>query len=961
MLRQITKKSVAAKSVFKSLTTRNFSVLEMTGLQMSNKAFITKSVLEKRAEIMKNEEIPSKLKNSDDYVYRHMGNSEIATQNMLDFLGCKDIDQLMSETVPEQIRLKSSDAFKHNGKELHGIDSETLMLERMRQISELNVVNKSFIGQGYYGTNTPSVIRRNVLENPKWYTPYTPYQAEIAQGRLESLLNFQTAIMELTGFPVANASLLDEATGAAEALQMSYNIHNGKRMKYFVSESIFPQTIDVMATKAHAINMELIVGKTEDFDFSKADEFAGMIVQNPDNFGSIHDYSELAKQVKEKKLVFTIIADVLSLNLVKTPADMGADIACGSAQRMGIPMAFGGPHPGFFASVDKFKRKLPGRIIGVSIDSQGDKAYRMSLQTREQHIRRDKATSNICTAQALLANMASFYMQWHGPNGLRKIACKCRFMSQIFMEELDKFGVVFKTDRENYFDTVAVDCAASGFSSADFVQAQFHKYGINIRKIDETTVSLSFDEMTTLYDLDEVIEIFKDIKKSRMHTDSTEAQFDKYYSKKYVSMPAHLSRAEKPLQQPIFSMKYSETNMMRYIQRLCDKDVSLCHSMIPLGSCTMKLNSAICMIPVTFYGFANMHPFVPVDQCQGYLQMIHEVEDNLTTITQYDHISSQPHSGATGEYAGLMAIKKYHESRGEGHRNICICPLSAHGTNPATAVICGMKIVPIGHDEKGNIIVSELEEKCKQYADDLSCIMITYPSTHGVFEADVKDICSIVHKYGGQVYMDGANLNAQLGLTSPGLIGADVGHLNLHKTFSIPHGGGGPGVGSIGYKEHLAPFVPGHCEIPIEGRTTGAVAGAPYGNAGVLPISYAFIKMSGGPGLLQASQQSILNANYMANKLDGPYKILYRGDQGRCAHEFIIDCTEFKEFGVTEEDIAKRLMDYGFHAPTQSWPVVGGLMVEPTESEDKHELDRFIYSMISIRKEIQEIADGKYD
>lgn len=625
---------------------------------------------------------------------------------------------------------------------------------------------------------------------------------------------------------------------------------------------------------------------------------------------------------------------------------------------MGIPFGYGGPHPGYFAASKKLQRKIPGRIIGVSKDAHGNQAFRMALQTREQHIRRDKATSNICTSQALLANMASFYIQWHGANGLKKIANKVRFMSQILMEELGAVDFKFATEKDHYFDTVAIKVTESGLTSPDYVVAQFHKYGINIRKVDSNTVSVSFDELSSLYHLDELIEIFINIKKRRVAEKNENAPFEMYEHRTYDAPIDSLKRTTPFLEQNVFKMKFSETNMMRYIQRLCEKDVSLTNTMIPLGSCTMKLNSAICMTPVTWYGFANMHPFAPVDQAQGYMAMIEEIEDNLVAITQYDAISSQPHSGATGEYAGLMAIKKYHESRGDHHRNICLVPTSAHGTNPATAQLCGMKIVPINCDENGNIRADEVEEKAKQFADKLSCIMITYPSTHGVFESGVKDCCDSVHKYGGQVYMDGANMNAQLGLTSPGLIGADVGHLNLHKTFSIPHGGGGPGIGSIGYKQHLEPFVPGHVEVPIEGRTTGAVAGAPYGNAGVIPISYAFIKMMGRSGLLAAAQQSILNANYMANKLEGAYKVKYRGEQGRVAHEFILDCNEFKEHGITEEDIAKRLMDYGFHAPTMSWPVVGGLMIEPTESEDVYEMDRFIDSMIAIRKEIQEIIDG---
>jgi len=907
---------------------------------------------------MKNPKIPQEIKQSDAFVYRHIGNSEISTRRMLDFLKYDSVEAFIDDVIPESIRLTKDNYFNHQGKQLEGIDSESLMLERVRQLSANNVVHKSYIGQGYYGTQTPSVIRRNVLENPCWYTPYTPYQPEIAQGRLESLLNYQTAIMELTGMDVANASLLDEATGAAEAVQMAYNIHQGKREKVFCSETLFPQTIDVIRTKCHAIGIDLHVGKVEEFPWANAKEYCGMVVQNPDNFGNVSDHTDLSHLLKESGVIFTIVADILSLNLVKPPGRMGADIAVGSAQRMGIPFGYGGPHPGYFACMDKYKRKMPGRIIGISKDVHGNQAFRMAMQTREQHIRRDKATSNICTAQALLANMAAFYMQWHGPAGLKKMAVKCRFMSQLFMEELDNYGIQFATDRTHFFDTVCIKVQESGFSSADFLLAQFHKHGINLRKVDTNHVSVSFDEVTTLFDVDQLIAIFASLKKGKK---DVFVPLEEYEGRKYKPLPDEIKRMDKYMNQNVFRMKFSETNMMRYIQRLSNKDVSLVNSMIPLGSCTMKLNSAVCMIPITWYGLANMHPFAPIDQAEGYKALFEEIEHNLIAITQYDGISSQPHSGATGEYAGLMAIKKYHESRGDNQRNVCLCPVSAHGTNPATAQLCGMKIVPLNCDEQGNIMLEEVKEKAKQYADKLSCIMVTYPSTHGVFEASIKEICAIIHLHGGQVYMDGANMNAQLGLTSPGSIGADVGHLNLHKTFAIPHGGGGPGVGSIGFKKHLEPFVPGHCEVPIEGRDSGAVAGAPYGNAGVVPISYSYIKMSGKSGLREAAVQAILNANYMADQLDGDYKVLYRGETGRVAHEFILDCTEFKQHGVTEEDIAKRLIDYGFHAPTVSWPVVGGIMIEPTESEDINELDRYIYALKNIRKEIQDIIDGKQD
>ena len=799
-----------------------------------------------------------------------------------------------------------------------------------------------------------------MLENPKWYTPYTPYQAEIAQGRLESLLNFQTAIMGLTGMAISNASLLDEATSAAEAVQMSYNVHNGKRTKYFLSENTFPQTIEVIKTKCHGLNIDLEIGNVNDFDFSKGKEYMGMLVQNPDNFGNINDYEEMSKKMKESGMVFTIACDILSLALTKPPGEMGADIAVGSAQRLGIPMAYGGPHPGIFATTDKLKRKMPGRVIGISKDVHGNQAFRMAMQTREQHIRRDKATSNICTAQALLANMASFYMQWHGRHGLRKIAKKCRFMGQIFIEELEPIGIKIVTDKEKRFDTVAIDVKASGFSSADYILSEFHKHGINIRKINDDYISVSFDELDTLHDLNELIEIFTSLKKNRREEFTND--FSKYEDRVYKTLPNSLKRSTPFLGESQFEMKFSETNMMRYIQRLAEKDISLTNSMIALGSCTMKLNSAIAMIPIGWAGFSQIHPFAPRDQCEGYHQMFAELEDNLIAITQYDAISLQPQSGATGEYAGLMAIRKYHESRGDHHRNICLIPSSAHGTNPATAQICGMKIVGIGCDDTGNIRLDEVEDLCKKHANNLGAIMITYPSTFGVFESKVKQICDMIHQYGGQVYLDGANMNAQMGLTSPGYIGADVGHLNLHKTFSIPHGGGGPGVGAIGYKKHLEPFVPGHAVVPIEGRTENAVSGSPYGNAGVLPISYAYIKMSGKSGLLQAAQQAIMNANYILKRLEKAYDIKYKSSDGFVAHEVILDVNRFKSLAnITEEDIAKRLVDYGFHAPTMSFPVAGGLMIEPTESEDLVEIDRFCESMLKIREEIQEIIDGKQD
>ncbi|HXD01627.1 MAG TPA: aminomethyl-transferring glycine dehydrogenase, partial [Verrucomicrobiae bacterium] len=805
---------------------------------------------------------------------------------------------------------------------------------------------RSFIGMGYHDCITPPVIQRNVLENPGWYTPYTPYQAEIAQGRLEALLNFQTMICDLTGMDIANASLLDEATAAAEAMTMCHALKDG-RNAFFVSETCHPQTIDVVRTRAKALGIEIVVSNPQEFKFDET--VFGALVQYPDTYGAIHDYSGFIERAHAAGAMVTVAADLLALVLLKPPGEFGADIAIGSAQRFGVPLGFGGPHAAFFATRDAFKRQMPGRLVGVSKDSRGQPALRLSLQTREQHIRREKATSNICTAQALLANMASFYAVFHGPEGLKNIARRVHMLTCVLAAALRKLD--FKVENDSCFDTLQIHLGAQ---PSDSVAKNAGALQLNFRIIDERTVGISLDETTTLKDLDYLLQAF--VPDGPIGFYVADMAHDRL-----SAIPQQLARNSPFLTHKVFNSYHSETEMMRYIKRLESRDLSLCNSMIPLGSCTMKLNAAVEMYPVSWPEFAKLHPFAPPEQTQGYRGLFRQLEEWLAEITGFAGVSLQPNAGSQGEYAGLLVIRAWHESRGDAHRNICLIPMSAHGTNPASAVMAGLKVVAVACDTEGNINVADLKAKAEAHRADLAGLMITYPSTHGVFEGTIREICEIIHANGGQVYMDGANMNAQVGLCRPGDIGADVCHLNLHKTFCIPHGGGGPGVGPIGVAAHLAPFLPGHLAVDMGGGElrTGPVAEAPWGSAGILPISWVYIAAMGAAGLKQATQVAILNANYIAKRLDPFFPVLYKGHAGLVAHECILDLRHFKS--VTVEDVAKRLMDYGFHAPTISWPVPGTMMVEPTESESKEELDRFCDAMIGIHAEIQAIESGQAD
>ena len=861
---------------------------------------------------------------------------------MLDYLGFKSLDQLIDATVPQQIRLNK----KLN---MDPALSESEALSKLKGIMGKNKVLKSFIGMGYYETLTPGVILRNVLENPGWYTAYTPYQAEIAQGRLQSLLNFQTMVSELTGMALSNASLLDESTAAAEAMSMCFSLKNQKKKKFFVSDKCHPQNIALVQTRGEALGMSIIVGPAESSDFS-SNEFCGAMIQYPDTYGGVHDWSPFVEKAHKNQVMVVACTDLLASVLCKPVGEMGVDIAVGSAQRFGVPMGFGGPHAGFLATTDEYSRKMPGRIIGVSIDSRGKPALRMAMQTREQHIRRDKATSNICTAQALLANMAAFYGVYHGPEGLKKIASRVHGMASSSAGALAAAG--YAVDKTAFFDTIKVDVSSKGKTAKD-VQAAAIKAGVNIRVIDAKTVGVSFGEAITKADVVNLISAFG----------ITESALSTSFINK---IPTAIQRSSSFMTHPNFNTYHSETQMLRYLKSLENRDLSLNFSMISLGSCTMKLNASVEMAPVTWPETCNIHPFAPEHQVQGYHEMIASLNKDLAEITGFAAISAQPNSGAQGEYAGLLCIRSYHKSRGDGHRNVCLIPISAHGTNPASAAMCVMKVVVVKSDEKGNIDLTDLKEKALKHKDNLSALMLTYPSTYGVFEEEVKTIIDFVHQCGGQVYMDGANMNAQVALTSPGAIGADVCHLNLHKTFCIPHGGGGPGVGSIGVAKHLAPFLPGHPVVPCGGegintslKVDSTVSAAPFGSAAILPISWMYIKMLGEPGLREATGMAILNANYMAKRIEDGYTILYKGKNGQCAHEFILDLRPFKEHGIVEEDVAKRLQDYGFHSPTMSWPVPGTLMVEPTESEDKAELDRFCDALLSIRKEIEDVVQGR--
>ncbi|MFC1503743.1 aminomethyl-transferring glycine dehydrogenase, partial [Pseudomonadota bacterium] len=814
-----------------------------------------------------------------------------------------------------------------------------------------NIINRSYIGQGYYNTLTPNVILRNVLENPGWYTAYTPYQPEISQGRLESLLNYQQMIMELTSMELANASLLDEATAAAEAMTLCQRAGKNKSKAFFVSNDLHPQTVDVVRTRAGYIGIEIITGSVDELD--NHDVF-GALLQYPGTSGNVVDLTETIEKAHAKKTLVAVASDLLALTLLKAPGEMGADVVIGSAQRFGVPMGFGGPHAGFMATKDKHKRTMPGRVIGVSKDSKGNQALRMAMQTREQHIRREKATSNICTAQALLANMAAFYALYHGPEGLRKIGRRVHHLTAILAAGLHNSGV--ELANESFFDTITLN---TGKKTSELYKKALEA-GINLRKYSSANgkgiqLGISIDETTTVEDIEELLSLFtgNKLKASMFAADIAADEF--------AAIPESCRRTSKYLTHPIFNEHHSETQMMRYMKKLENKDYSLTHGMIPLGSCTMKLNAAAEMIPITWPEFGALHPFAPAEQTKGYQELAEKLSEMLCTVTGYDAFSLQPNSGAQGEYAGLIAIQRYHQHNGDSHRNVCLIPSSAHGTNPASAAMVSMKVVVVGCDDKGNIDVEDLKAKIEKHRDNLSCIMITYPSTHGVYEEAVREVCELVHAAGGQVYLDGANMNAQVGLTSPGFIGSDVSHLNLHKTFCIPHGGGGPGMGPIGVKSHLAPFLPGHVEAVESKQQQYAVSAAELGSASILPISYAYIAMMGEQGLTEATKLAILNANYVMERLRVHYPVLYRGSEGRIAHECIIDIRPLKEAsGISEEDIAKRLMDYGFHAPTMSFPVAGTLMIEPTESEDLAELDRFCDAMIAIRQEITRVQGGEW-
>ncbi len=884
---------------------------------------------------------------------------------MLRAIGLASPDELVNAAVPRGIRLKRP-------LQLPPALAEHEALASLKEIASENRVFRSFIGMGYHACITPPVIQRNVLENPAWYTPYTPYQAEIAQGRLEALLNFQTMITDLTGMDIANASLLDEATAAAEAMTMCHALKDGRNI-FFVSETCHPQNIDVVRTRASALGIEIAVGKTDTFEFSE--KVFGALVQYPDTFGAIHDYSDFVNRAHAAGAMVTVAADLLALTLLKPPGEFGADIAVGSAQRFGVPLGFGGPHAAFFATRDAFKRQMPGRLVGVSKDSRGKPALRLSLQTREQHIRREKATSNICTAQALLANMAAFYAIYHGPEGITRIATRIHELTRELAKRLQQEG--FPVQHSAFFDTITVAVHGS---------ALVHKFAgelsINLRQVDSTRVAISLDEQTSARDLEAILEAVRAGREVKGH-----APVDSSFS-----IPAMLRRTTAFLKHPVFNSHHSETEMMRYLKRLELRDLSLCNSMIPLGSCTMKLNAAVEMYPVSWPEFAQIHPFAPADQTRGYQTMFRQLEQWLAEITGFHAVSLQPNAGSQGEYAGLLAIRGWHHSRGDTHRNVCLIPTSAHGTNPASAVMAGLTVVAVACDAQGNINVEDLRAKAAKHQAELAALMVTYPSTHGVFEETIREICEVVHTHGGQVYMDGANMNAQVGLCRPGDIGADVCHLNLHKTFCIPHGGGGPGMGPIGVAKHLAPFLPGHAVVPPDGaHRSGAVSGAPWGSAGILPISWIYIAAMGAEGLTQATQAAILNANYIARRLEPFFPVLYKGPSGLVAHECILDLRrigvgahqgqagtqpvlDLVEGGgssgslpympvkiVTVEDVAKRLMDYGFHAPTVSWPVPGTMMVEPTESESKEELDRFCDAMIGIHTEIMAIETGQAD
>ena len=878
--------------------------------------------------------------NSKEFIYRHIGPSEKEQQKMLEAVGYKTLENLMDNTVPEKILLKE---------ELK-IDeplSENDALKKLKSISKQNEIFRNFIGMGYYNSFTPNVILRNILENPGWYTSYTPYQPEVAQGRLEMLLNFQQLIIDLTGMDIANASLLDEATATAEAVGLSQRLDKNNSKKIFVSDSCNPQTIDLIKTRTEPFGLELIIGNEKD-DLSKINEdIVCGVLAYPGTLGDIQDPSESISQIHKKNGKAILVCDLLALARLKTPAELGADIAVGSAQRFGIPMGYGGPHAAFFATKEEFKRSMPGRIIGVSVDRHGKKAFRLSLQTREQHIRRDKATSNICTAQALLAIISAAFAIYHGPSGILKIANRTSSLAKLFGDEIKKGGLKILSD--HYFDTVTIKTN----EKTETILKKAYEEKINLRKVNKDTLSVAFDEAKKLDDVNNLLKIFGI---SKTLDQNTKVELN--------NLPKNLLRTSKYLTHPVFNKYHSETEMLRYLKKLEDCDIALNRSMIALGSCTMKLNATAELMPITWKEFSLPHPFVPTEQMKGYKILFNDLINDLKEITGFDAVSLQPNSGAQGEYAGLMTIRKFHKNNKQSNRNVCLIPNSAHGTNPASAQMCGMKVVVVNCDDDGNVDIEDLKNKAEKYANDLAALMVTYPSTHGVFEEKIMEICDIIHKAGGQVYMDGANLNALVGIAKPGEFGPDVCHINLHKTFCIPHGGGGPGMGPIACGKHLAEFLPTHKVIKESGPSNGmgAVSAAPWGSSSILPISWMYIKMMGAEGLKKASQVSILNANYISKKLSRDYKVLYTGKNGNVAHECIIDIRPIKaSSGISEEDIAKRLIDFGYHAPTMSWPVAGTIMIEPTESENLEEIDKFCNALIKIKKEINKVETSKFD
>ncbi|KAB7895369.1 aminomethyl-transferring glycine dehydrogenase [Rouxiella sp. S1S-2] len=885
----------------------------------------------------------SQLEHSEAFIGRHIGPSSSQQQQMLETVGASSLNALIQQIVPADIQLPGPPA-------VGDAVTEHQALAELKAIASQNQRYKSYIGMGYSAVLTPPVILRNMLENPGWYTAYTPYQPEVSQGRLEALLNFQTLTLDLTGLDLASASLLDEATAAAEAMALAKRASKLKDAnRFFVADDVHPQTLDVVRTRAETFGFDIIVDKAE--KVLDLDGVFGVLVQQVGTTGEVHDYSALFAELKSRKIITSVAADIMALVLLSAPGKQGADVVFGSAQRFGVPMGYGGPHAAFFACRDEFKRSMPGRIIGVSRDAAGNTALRMAMQTREQHIRREKANSNICTSQVLLANIASLYAVFHGPEGLKRIAGRIHRLTDILAAGLKKGGLTLR--HNSWFDTLTVEVQDKAA-----VLDRALSFGLNFRTDIHGAVGITLDEATSREDVQVLFAVLLG-DENGLDID----QLDKAASTDSNSIPAAVLRQDPILTHPVFNKFHSETEMMRYMHRLEKKDLALNQAMIPLGSCTMKLNAAAEMIPITWPEFAELHPFCPVEQAGGYQQMIGQLSQWLVQLTGYDAVCMQPNSGAQGEYAGLLAIRHYHESRNEGSRHICLIPSSAHGTNPASAQMASMSVVVVACDKQGNIDLSDLREKAAQAGDALSCIMVTYPSTHGVYEETIREVCQIVHQYGGQVYLDGANMNAQVGITTPGYIGADVSHLNLHKTFCIPHGGGGPGMGPIGVKAHLAPFVPGHSVVQIDGVLTqnGAVSAAPFGSASILPISWMYIRMMGAEGLKQASQVAILNANYIATRLKEAYPVLYTGRDGRVAHECILDIRPLKETtGISEMDIAKRLIDYGFHAPTMSFPVAGTLMVEPTESESKVEIDRFINALLSIRGEIANVAEGKW-